>query len=183
MSRPAIVSGDLYRKTSSTISVPLSISDYVDLCHKSSSSEGGLRKPAHLKLRRLEQTKGDRAAEAGSCEPKVRLRKLEIRLQRVQTENTRNGAAPLPVELHSSWRSAAGVEPGSPDNRIELKGTLPLAQFAGQILYRRKKAAALKEDCQKPAHLKLRRLEQTKGDRAAEAGSCEPKVRLTKLEK
>ncbi|KAK7878730.1 hypothetical protein WMY93_030969 [Mugilogobius chulae] len=37
-------------------------------------------------LRRLEQTKGDRAAEAGSCEPKVRLKKLEIRLQRVQTE-------------------------------------------------------------------------------------------------
>ncbi|KAK7878879.1 hypothetical protein WMY93_034243, partial [Mugilogobius chulae] len=43
-------------------------------------------KPDHLKVRRLEQTKGDRAAEAGSSEPKVRLKKLEIRLQRVQTE-------------------------------------------------------------------------------------------------
>ncbi|KAJ0022484.1 hypothetical protein NQD34_009974 [Periophthalmus magnuspinnatus] len=46
------------------------------------TSVGG---PAHLKVHCLEHTKGDRAAEAGSCEAKVRLKKLEIRLQRLQT--------------------------------------------------------------------------------------------------
>ncbi|XP_055014991.1 zinc finger protein 239-like [Boleophthalmus pectinirostris] len=44
-----------------------------------------LRQAGHLKVHPLEHTKGERAAEAGSSEPKVRLKKLEIRLQRLQT--------------------------------------------------------------------------------------------------
>ncbi|KAK7922394.1 hypothetical protein WMY93_009296 [Mugilogobius chulae] len=106
-----------------------------DQCEKSCSSDQNntFRKPDHLKVRRLEQTEGDRAAEAGSSEPKVRLKKLEIRLQRVQTEK----------EICSSDQN---------------------------------------NTFRKPDHLKVHRSEPTKGDRAAEAGSSEPKVRLKKLE-
>ncbi|KAK7918585.1 hypothetical protein WMY93_009869 [Mugilogobius chulae] len=207
---------------------------------ESCSSEQNERLSENLPIKKkvcdLEQTKGDGAAEAASCDPRVRLKKLEIRLQRVQAEKLPANVSPKQhahvapetdchfevhvddkllahraqtlAPLESRRRSTKSV------NRMgftcdQCGKTWPIAsrlkthynthirphvcELFRSSHHRHVKICRYEEEsCSSeqnerlsenlPIKKKVCDLEQTKGDGAAEAASCDPRVRVKKLE-